>query len=195
MKEITITAMPTAQIDVPKGVKVFLIADTHFGHKNIIRYCSRPFDDIVEMNKVLTDNWNKTVKPDDYIIILGDVAPFSSASAISWYLSQLNGIKILINGNHDKGFVTGCKAVLKRGAALNYDGESFVLCHMPNVFEPEVVADRWRIHGHIHDKTELINVADKRMNVCVETIGYAPIELNKLLKKRDMRCRDERKNH
>jgi len=33
-------------------VKVFLTADTHFGHEKIVEYCARPFKDVSEMNQV-----------------------------------------------------------------------------------------------------------------------------------------------
>jgi len=43
----------------------WFISDTHFGHANIIKYCSRPFRTAGEMDKVILDNINAVVKPDD----------------------------------------------------------------------------------------------------------------------------------
>ena len=54
-------------------MRVFVIADTHFWHKNIIDYCDRPFNSVEEMNSTLIKNWNKTVTNDDIVIHLGDV--------------------------------------------------------------------------------------------------------------------------
>lgn len=33
--------------------KVFFTSDTHFFHKNIIKYCDRPFNDVNEMNEAI----------------------------------------------------------------------------------------------------------------------------------------------
>ena len=43
-------------------MKTFFIADTHFNHDNIIRYCNRPFVTCKEMDRQLIEKWNKVVK-------------------------------------------------------------------------------------------------------------------------------------
>ena len=51
---------------------IFFTSDTHFNHKAIISYCSRPFESVEEMNDRLIDNWNQVVKPSDTVYHLGD---------------------------------------------------------------------------------------------------------------------------
>jgi calcineurin-like phosphoesterase family protein len=41
--------------------KIYLVADLHFGHKNIIEYENRPFKDIFSMDKEISSNWNAVV--------------------------------------------------------------------------------------------------------------------------------------
>jgi len=79
----------------------YFTSDTHFGHGNIIKYCNRPFADAGEMDRVIIQNWNETVKPEDTIYHLGD-AFFTSPERAKHILSNLNGHKILILGNHDR---------------------------------------------------------------------------------------------
>jgi hypothetical protein len=73
-------ARPTAQPPRPipphrphRGRKIFVIADTHFDHTNIIRYCHRPFPNVQAMNRALVDNWNRTVDSHDRVYFLGDL--------------------------------------------------------------------------------------------------------------------------
>lgn len=54
--------------------EVFFTSDCHFGHKNIINYCSRPFDDVWKMNEKLIENWNKVVPVTATVFILGTFA-------------------------------------------------------------------------------------------------------------------------
>jgi calcineurin-like phosphoesterase family protein len=45
----------------------YAIADTHFGHANVIKFDNRPFADVTEMNEAMVTNWNNTVKSTDTI--------------------------------------------------------------------------------------------------------------------------------
>jgi len=79
---------------------IFVTADTHFYHKNVIRYCNRPYADMDEMITKMRHNWNSTVGQNDIVIIAGDFA-FAGITKIRELVQSLNGIKILIKGNHD----------------------------------------------------------------------------------------------
>jgi calcineurin-like phosphoesterase family protein len=69
----------------------YYIADTHFGHANIIHLCNRPFQNVDEMDDALIKNWNSRVTKKDTVYILGDFA-FKSKSPLE-YFNQLNGRK------------------------------------------------------------------------------------------------------
>ena len=82
-------------------MSTFLIADTHFGHANIIRYCNRPFADVEEMDRTLRDCWNTAVGPGDDVIVLGDFACRLAPDRLRRLFDSLSGRKHLIVGNHD----------------------------------------------------------------------------------------------
>ena len=70
----------------------FYIADTHFGHKNILKLSGRPFENIEQMNAHIVQNWNDKVKNSDHIYILGDM--FFKCENIADILKNLKGKKI-----------------------------------------------------------------------------------------------------
>ncbi len=82
-------------------MKIFITADHHFHHKNIIEYCNRPFKTVEEMDKVMVEKWNKKVGKDDLVIHLGDFA-LGTKEKVKETREKLNGTIILIKGNHDK---------------------------------------------------------------------------------------------
>ena len=43
----------------------YFISDIHFGHKNVIRFCDRPFKTVHEMNSKIVEKWNKKVTDAD----------------------------------------------------------------------------------------------------------------------------------
>ena len=75
-------------------------ADLHLGHKNIIKYCSRPFDNVAKMNKAIIRNLNVGVSDNDLMYILGDNALTKNPDILN-LLHDIRGRKILILGNHD----------------------------------------------------------------------------------------------
>ena len=57
-------------------METFFISDCHFGHKNIIKYCNRPYFSVEEMNEDIISKWNKKVAKNDLIYIIGDLFYF-----------------------------------------------------------------------------------------------------------------------
>jgi calcineurin-like phosphoesterase family protein len=53
---------------------LFLISDTHFGHKNILKFADRPFESLEHMHAIMIQRWNEVVPPDATVLHLGDFA-------------------------------------------------------------------------------------------------------------------------
>ena len=53
---------------------IFFIADLHLGHSNILKYESRPFKDTYEQDEIFIENWNRIIKKQYFVYILGDVS-------------------------------------------------------------------------------------------------------------------------
>lgn len=167
------------------GYNVFFISDTHFHHPNIIKYCGRPFKDVEAMNKALIENWNRVVRKEDYVFCLGDFC-LGSKEQIIEIGKQLNGVKILIMGNHCRGTKktyeeAGFSKVCKNGLDV-YCSEigNIHLTHYP--MSPDLMAiGAINIHGHIHSKAIFDEDSPKHWCVCAEATDYTPIEYKELI--------------
>lgn len=155
-------------------------SDQHFGHRNIIEYCNRPWKDIHEMNQGIIDNWNSVVSTEDTIFVVGDVFLCSPGQAKE-IISQLNGKKILIRGNHDRSIETmkgvGFAEVYSKLTIQLQDGRQALLSHKPitwNQFRNEA---NLLIHGH-HHHGNVVN--GYRVNACVDLWDYRPFSEDQL---------------
>lgn len=86
-------------------MNTFIIADTHFGHQNISKHEPGRMDKVHEggyrsHDQMLIHRWNEAVSSKDTVLHLGD---FCVQNPPQDTLKKLNGKKILLRGNHDKG--------------------------------------------------------------------------------------------
>lgn len=153
---------------------IFVISDTHFGHANIIKYCSRPFSSVEEMNEQLVDNWNKVVKTNDIVYHLGDVY-FGENGKV---LERLKGRKRLILGNHDVGKDKYLQNNFQKIVVWRMFPEfGLLLTHVPVHESALEIKQLHNVHGHIHEKV----LKDHRyINVSVEQINYTPISVEEI---------------
>ena len=59
-------------------MKEFFVSDLHIGHENCLRFDNRPFKDLAEQNEKMVEIWNKRVKPEDHVWMLGDILWFAN---------------------------------------------------------------------------------------------------------------------
>jgi calcineurin-like phosphoesterase family protein len=80
----------------------YFTADLHFSHEGMLSFGSRHFANVGEMNRVLIDNWNSTVRQDDIVFVLGDFSfELGNTSKVTSIFNELKGRKHLVIGNHD----------------------------------------------------------------------------------------------
>jgi calcineurin-like phosphoesterase family protein len=170
---------------------ILFTADHHFGHANIIRHCGRPFQSAEEMDEALIANWNRAVKPQDTIFILGDLF-FRNAVSAEEYLQRLNGKKHLIVGNHDKDWMKKTDlpkyfVSVEKFAEISDGAHKITLCHYPLMTWNDVAKGGYMIHGHIHNDTRapyfpLLRNMPNLLNAGVDVNKFCPVHFNALLK-------------
>lgn len=155
---------------------IYVIADMHFWHKNIIIYESRPFKTVEQMNQVIINNWNKIIKDDDLVWILGDIS-LGGADKTRNIIAQLKGRKKLIKGNHDKQSKSfWLKAGFEEYFKEPVDFGNYIMSH-----EPIYDCDKLNICGHVHSQTHKLNPLIHKC-VSVEVTDYKPVLLESLIK-------------
>jgi calcineurin-like phosphoesterase family protein len=127
---------------------IWITADTHFQHANILRYCERPFATIQEHDAQLIANWNDCVGPKDIVFHLGDFG-FKSQEENAKICAQLNGEKYWVMGNHDKGhpFKLHAHDVIY----LAVGEQEFVLCHYALRTWHRAHHGSVHLYGHSHN--------------------------------------------
>lgn len=164
---------------------IWVISDTHFSHENILTFKNkygsmvRDFTSVDEMNQVMIDRWNESVKPGDKVYHLGDVF-FGSKENFKRLWAKLNGSKRLIVGNHDDiKFLSSGGMFQKIQMWRVFSEFGLILTHVP-VHQSGLTGRRGgllNIHGHIHSNP---SPEGPYKCVCVEQTGYAPVNIEEL---------------
>lgn len=173
--------------DSPKNI--FFTSDTHFGHKNIIKYCNRPFSSIDEMNEKLIENWNKVVSENDIVFHLGDFA-LGGSILYSKILSRLKGSIHLVLGNHDTSQLTNNSRIesVYRQALISIEDQQIYLNHYPFLCYSGSNHNVWQLFGHVHsggntnrfDIPRLQYLYPTQYDVGVDNNNYYPVSWSKI---------------
>ena len=173
------------------------IADTHFGHENILKECRPMFSSVDEMNARIIDNINRKMKKNDVLYIVGDFAFRSKQRSPVEYLEAIEPKKILILGNHDKDWLKNLSSeqiaqhflgvyeqysVKKNGIELHFN-------HFPQLAwnRSHYFAQSFSICGHIHnardtsDAARLFPAVRCQFNAGVDVNGFEPVTFEELV--------------
>lgn len=153
---------------------IYFTADTHFGHKNVIRYDETSFSTIGEYDEYLIKQWNSVVTDEDTVYHLGDFA-FGSQEALRGYAERLKGRKRLILGNHDTRKLEFYQSI---GFNRVYDHpivlrNFFILSHNPLYMTPSM--PYFNIFGHVHIHPAFQTKTEKGMCVCGVRHDWKPV--------------------
>lgn len=141
----------------------YYIADLHFFHVAMNdRMDHRGFGSMEEMNEYMIMKWNKKVKRNDEVFIIGDLS-WGTAEETNALLKRLNGKLYLIQGNHDI-FLSKRKMDLtlfqwvKSYEEVSDNNRKVVLCHYPIIcYNGQYRLDKdgnpktYMLYGHVHD--------------------------------------------
>lgn len=184
---------------------IFFTSDTHFDHKNILKFCPARADRwpasvagpdqyvIEEMNEGIIKRWNSTVSPSDTVYHLGDFA-FGRADATKTHLSRLNGKIHLVSGNHDKvvhdnADVRAMFESVKDYREITHNKTKIVMFHFPILAWHKNHYGSIHLHGHCHDN--LPQYGGKRFDVGIDSsqitgvAEHRPFSLEEILTKAD----------
>lgn len=176
----------------------FFTSDTHYFHKNVISYCERPFVSIEEMNEELIRRYNERVGSNSTVMWVGDCF-FCNVNKAKDIMSRLNGRKLLVVGNHDRGMASmaalGFDLVMDE-CVINIDEQNVRIKHYPyagstpdtrySERRPLRNKNEMLIHGHTHAKER--TDGNRQVHVGVDAWDYAPASFDDVRELIKSRC-------
>ncbi len=166
--------------------QVYFTSDTHYGHSNVIKYCTRPFATTEEMDETMIANWNAVVRPGDLVYHIGDFA-LCDAERATRIAKRLMGNKYLVWGNHDKKLrkvPAFCSQFIwqKDLTQVEVGDQKITLCHYAMLTWNQSHRSAWQLHGHSHGSMP-DDPGALRLDVGVDCWDYQPVAYETLVKR------------
>ena len=164
---------------------IWLTADLHFSHQNVIKHCpNRAINGVFDINDIkahdewLIKKWNNTIKKTDIVYIIGDFC-FANREETIKLLGKLNGDKHLILGNHDLQWVKelGWESI-DHFKEIKIDGRRVSLSHYPMLTFPGARYGAIQMFGHVHQNWRGTR---NSVNVGVDVFDFRPVTLPEVL--------------
>ena len=176
---------------------VWFSSDLHFGHSRAFLYEPRGFTSIEEHDAAIIENWNKVVKPEDDVYLLGDLMLNDNESGIA-KLNQLNGTIYYIRGNHcsdmrctlykeKTNMIPLCGQFETSWAAVQkIYGCPIYLSHYPTIIGSleDMPSIRRRIlgfSGHTHSKNKFYQDIPFMYNVALDAHNNTPVSFDEII--------------
>ena len=166
--------------------KTWFTSDWHVGHNNVLNFCKETrghLKDLDHMHTVLINNYNSMVKPEDTCYFLGDFA-FKGMEYGQKVLERMNGKKILVRGNHDKGHQSlknmGFDAVID-SFEIKIGGMYITASHFPlsgikrekcEGFKKYIKGENW--HGEFKYMKDYLVIPDRGQNIHLHGHIHSP---------------------
>lgn len=169
---------------------VLLIADTHFGHKDVHKKFRPQFENVDHHDQYVKSRIIEGGGRRDTLYILGDVVIDRKAiHHLRDICAHYQYVRVVL-GNHDskeRKTTPTVRELFDAGVEEVYgirDYKHTWLSHCP--IHPQEFRDRrLNIHGHIHERTvnwTTINAPDDRyFNVSCESIDFKPIDFSEII--------------
>ena len=125
----------------------YITSDEHMGHRNIIKYCNRPFDDVQEMDETIIERHNEVVRDGDTVIHAGDYTLQPTKERAEQYIRRLNGHHIFISGSHDRWLGKNHPIQIYE---RKFNGILFVVCHYALHVWAQSHYGSYMLYGHSH---------------------------------------------
>ncbi len=149
-------------------------ADWHLGETRM-DLMGRPFDNARTQTMALVNSHNALLKPDDELVIIGDVCYKDAPKYTLELLRKFHCRKVLIRGNHDRGYTDDelkvyFDTVVAEGDGLEYeiDGIKCYATHYPTSGREE----QFNLVGHIHGAWK---VQLNMLNVGIDVHHFRPV--------------------
>lgn len=167
-------------------MNTWVTADWHLGETRF-DIMQRPFYSAKENAEVIIANHNRLIQPEDKVFVLGD-AVYQNAPEYLEYVGRMNGIKILVRGNHDRRFsdfdlLAYFTDVVDEGSGVEYllkdDANVDALLRLWLTHYPTSGrADCFNLVGHIHAAWKF---QKNMINVGVDCNHFRPHNIKDML--------------